>query len=217
MCYSVNIPQPIGKIMVKQSKKTELSTSETLLRRSFEPLLSPKDGKARLTFVGYQHSILEWKKDREKITKPVLKLVFSVLDKTHDSPANISITCDYRYNQNNRLGTTLKLMGFEVIETMEVVNADDEEYGAKVNSFDTASLFGFLRDSAGLVFKASLRNVTRTDKATGEKKEAKGLWEIDFTSLEPFIVKGEHKRDTDSDELGSAIESPKIDFEVDPD
>ena len=202
--------------MAKQAKKTEQSPSELQLKRSFEPLLSPKDNKARLTFVAYQHSVLEWKKDGLKITKPVLKLVFSVLDKTHDNPANIAITCDYRYNLNNRLGTTLNLMGFEVVEKVEIVDEDDE-FGAKLTALDSQSLFEFLRQSAGLVYKASLRTVQRKDKLTGEKIEAKGLWEIDFTSIEPFLVKGEHKRDTDADELGSAIETAKIDYDVDPD
>lgn len=202
--------------MARKSKATELTTSEQLLRRSFEPLLSPKDNKARLTFVGYQHSILEWKKDGKQIEKPVLKLVFSVLDRTHENPANISITCDYRYNPNNRLGTTLNLMGFEVVEKIEIIDEDDE-FGAKLNSFDSQALFEFLRESVGLTYKALLQTAQRTDKLTGIKQEAKGLWEIDFTSIEPFIVKGEHNRDTDADELGSAIESPKVDYDVDPD
>ena len=202
--------------MAKQAKKTEQSPSELLLRRSFEPLLSPKDNKARLTFVAYQHSVLEWKKDDIVITKPVLKLVFNVRDKTHENPANIAITCDYRYNPNNRLGTTLNLMGFEVVEKVEIVDEDDE-FGAKLTALDSQSLFEFLRQSAGLVYKASLRTVQRKDKLTGEKIEAKGLWEIDFTSIEAFMVKGEHKRDTDADELGDAIETAKIDYDVDPD
>lgn len=202
--------------MARKSKTTELTASEQLLRRSFEPLLSPKDNKARLTFVGYQHSILEWKKDGQQITKPVLKLVFSVLDKTHENPANIAITCDYRYNPNNRLGTTLNLMGFEVVEKVEIVDEDDE-FGTKLTALDSQTLFEFLRESVGLVYKALLRTAQRTDKTTGLKQEAKGLWEIDFTSIEPFMMKGEHKRDTDADELGSAIESPKVDYDVDPD
>ena len=202
--------------MAKQAKKTEQSPSELQLKRSFEPLLSPKDNKARLTFVAYQHSVLEWKKDDIVITKPVLKLVFNVRDKTHENPANIAITCDYRYNPNNRLGTTLNLMGFEVVEKVEIVDEDDE-FGAKLTALDSQSLFEFLRQSAGLVYKASLRTVQRKDKLTGEKIEAKGLWEIDFTSIEAFMVKGEHKRDTDADELGSAIETAKIDYDVDPD
>ena len=202
--------------MAKQAKKTEQSPSELQLKRSFEPLLSPKDNKARLTFVAYQHSVLEWKKDGIVITKPVLKLVFNVRDKTHENPANIAITCDYRYNPNNRLGTTLNLMGFEVVEKVEIVDEDDE-FGAKLTALDSQSLFEFLRQSAGLVYKASLRTVQRKDKLTGEKIEAKGLWEIDFTSIEPFMMKGEHKRDTDADELGSAIETAKIDYDVDPD
>ena len=202
--------------MAKQVKKTEQSPSELQLKRSFEPLLSPKDNKARLTFVAYQHSVLEWKKDDIVITKPVLKLVFNVRDKTHENPANIAITCDYRYNPNNRLGTTLNLMGFEVVEKVEIVDEDDE-FGAKLTALDSQSLFEFLRQSVGLVYKASLRTVQRKNKLTGEKIEAKGLWEIDFTSIEAFMVKGEHKRDTDADELGSAIETAKIDYDVDPD
>jgi hypothetical protein len=202
--------------MAKQAKKTEQTPSELLLKRSFEPLLSSKDNKARLTFVGYQHSILDWKKDGQPVSKPVLKLVFSVLDRTHENPANIAITCDYRYNPNNRLGTTLNLMGFEVVEKVEIIDEDDE-FGAKLTALDSQSLFEFLRESVGLVYKALLRTAQRKDKVTGEKKDALGLWEIDFTSIEPFMVKGEHKRDTDADELGSAIESPKVDYDVDPD
>ena len=203
--------------MARQTKKTELSTSESLLRRSFEPLLSTKDNKGRLTFIGYQHSILEWKKDGQSIAKAVLKLVFNVRDKTHENPANIAITCDYRYNPNNRLGTTLNLMGFEVVEKVEIVDADDE-FGAKLTAFDSQSLFDFLRESAGLVYKASLKTAQRKDKLTGEKKEAKGLWDIDFTSIEPFISKdGNHLRDTDADKLGSAVTAPRIDSESESD
>src|SRR6476469_4405341 len=203
--------------MAKQSKKFESTPSEQLLRRSFEPLLSPKDNKARLTFVGYQHSLIEWKKDNQSVSKPVLKLVFSVLDKTHKNPANISITCDYRYNPNNRLGTTLKLMGFEIEETTEVVDEDDE-YGVKVGDLDTESLFQFLQDTAGKVYKALLRVATKKDKKTGERYEAQGLWEIDFTSIAPFIGKdGKQKADTTADELGELITAPKIDYEGESD
>jgi hypothetical protein len=199
--------------MKKTNKTAQQSPSEMLLKRSFEPLLSPKDNKARLTFVGYQHSILEWKKDGEQITKPVLKLVFSVLDRTHENPANIAITCDYRYNPNNRLGVTLAAMGFELEETTEVVDEDDDEYGIRVNTLDSQMLFDFLRQKCGTVYKALLRTVSRTDKQTGEKKEAKGLWEIDFTSIEPLMNKdGVQKRDTTADEIGEAIASPKIDY-----
>jgi hypothetical protein len=204
--------------MKKTNKTAQQSPSEMLLKRSFEPLLSPKDNKARLTFVGYQHSILEWKKDGEQVTKPVLKLVFSVLDRTHESPANIAITCDYRYNPNNRLGMTLAAMGFELEETTEVVDEDDDEYGIRVNTLDSQMLFDFLRQRCGTVYKALLRTVSRTDKQTGEKREAKGLWEIDFTSIEPLMNKdGVQKRDTTADELGSAIASPKVDFESEAD
>jgi hypothetical protein len=203
--------------MAKQAKKTEQTPSELLLRRSFDPLLSPKDNKARLTFVGYQHSLIEWKKDGQAVSKPVLKLVFSVLDRTHENPANISITCDYRYNPNNRLGTTLNLMGFEVVEKVEIVDEDDE-FGAKLTAFDSQALFEFLRESVGLTYKAMLRTAQRKDKVTGEKKDALGLWEIDFTSIEPLISKdGKQKRDTDADNIGTAIDAPKIDYDVDAD
>lgn len=200
-------------------KTTQQSPSESLLRRSFEPLLSPKDNKARLTFVGYQHSILEWKRDGEQITKPVMKLVFAVLDRTHENPANIAITCDYRYNPKNRLGVTLAAMGFVVEETTQIVDEDDDEYGTKLDNLDTAKLFNFLRECAGSVYKGKLQSANRTDKKTGEKKEAKGLWEIEFTSIEPLMSKdGVQKRDTTADEIGTdAIASPKVDFESEAD
>jgi len=202
--------------MAKQ-QKTSQQPSEIQLVRSFEPLLSPKDNKARLTFIAYQHSVLNWKKDGQTVEKPVLKLVFSVLDKTHKNPANIAVTCDYRYNPNNRLGTTLRLMGYEIGETTEVVDEDDE-YGVKVGDLDVETLFQFLRDSAGKVYKAALRTATKKDKRTGERYEANGLWEIDFTSIEPFIGKdGNQKSDTNADELGDLMKNPKIDYDTDAD
>ena len=203
--------------MPNQVKKTEQSSSELQLKRSFEPLLSPKDSKARLTFVGYQHTILEWKKDGKEITKPILKLVFAVLDKTHENPANIAITCDYRYNPSNRLGIILNLMGFEAVETIQIIDEDDE-FGTKLITFDFHVLFEFLRKSVGLSYKALLKTVVRADKFTGEKKEAKGLWEIDFTTIEPLISKGgEQKRDTDADKIGNDVDVPKIDYDMDAD
>lgn len=202
---------------MRQKKIQQSTTSEILLQRSFEPLLSPKDNKARLTFVGYQHSILEWKKDGQQVTKPVLKLVFSVLDKTHEKPANIAITCDYRYNPNNRLGTTLALMGFEMTESFQVIDEEDE-YGTKLEPIDSEKVFAFLRDRAGKVYKSLLRVASRTDKRTGVKTDAKGLWEIDFTSIEPLIGKdGKQKQDTNADEIGHAIENPNVDFESEAD
>jgi len=222
-CIIVNrfkVPTNRTNIMAKSTKSTNNSTkiasSETSIVRSFEPLLSPKDGKARLAFIGCQHSIIEWKKDGQKIIKPILKLVFSVTDVTQENPVNISLTCDYRYNPNNRLGVTLKAMGLVVVDEVEIIDEDDE-FGTKMKPIDTNLIFNFLRECAGLVFKSGLQTATKKDKFTGERYDAKGLWEIDFNSIEPYLKKGVQVRDTDADELGDDFTAPKIDIEDVPD
>ena len=85
-------------------KNGKNEVAESLMKRSFKPLFSPKDGKARLTFCGVEHDLLEWIDNGKKREKPVMKLVFSCFDVTHEAPANIAITCEYRLSEQNRLG-----------------------------------------------------------------------------------------------------------------
>ncbi len=209
------------KINYKNGKN---ESAESLMKRSFEPLFSPKDGKARLTFCGVEHSVIEWinKKEwddedgkkhqkRKKIEKPVMKLVFSCLDETHESPANIAITCEYRLSENNRLGQVLTLMGYE-FEFEKIILNNDDEFGRKTEyKTDPKQIFDFLREKCGLVFKGNLTVAIRKNKA-GEPVERPGLWDIDYKSLEPKLLKtGEQERDMMASDISDGdFENPEI-------
>lgn len=185
--------------------------AEALMKRSFEPLFSPIDGKARLTFCGVEHSIIEWTIDGKKKDKPVMKLAFSCFDTTHENPQVIAVTCDYRLSEKNKLGQILTLMGYNFESKNEVIDANDE-YGIKTNHTDTKELFDFLRGQCGLVFKGNLKPAMRKNKTTGEKYPAYGLWDIDYQSLEPKLLKtGERERDLMSGDISDEeFENPEI-------
>ncbi len=184
--------------------------AESLMKRSFEPLFSPKDGKARLTFCGAVHSVIEWLKDGKQHEQPKLKLAFSVLDTTHEAPVTIAITCDYRLSKTNRLGKVLTLMGFQFNDESEIVDEDDE-FGVKAKQANPTEIFDFLREQCGLVFKGELVPATRKNKTTGEKYKASGLWDIVPESLEAMLKNGEQLRDMMATDISDEqFENPDI-------
>jgi hypothetical protein len=179
------------KVSFKNGKNEH---AESLMKRSFEPLFSSKDNKARLTFCGVEHSVIEWMDNGKHREKPVMKLVFSCFDVTHESPANIAVTCEYRLSEKNRLGQILTIMEYEF--KRETVNVDeDDEFGKRVKHTEPSEIFDFLRGQCGLVFKGNLTVAIRKNKA-GERVERAGLWDIDYKTLEPKLSKsGEQERD----------------------
>lgn len=184
--------------------KSEISESQLVV--SFTPLFSPKDGRARLTFCGIEHSVITVQK-REK---PVMRIVFSCLDETHEAPQNIAITCDYRLSEQNKLGKILAVMGYEVKKSVETVDADDE-FGVKSTVVNPREIFDYFRSKCGLVFKGNLMVATRKDKITGERVPAPGLWDIDYKTLTPFLKDGEQLRDMlASDITDNDFENPEI-------
>jgi hypothetical protein len=200
------------KLSFKNGKNDK---AESLMKRSFEPQFSPKDGKARMTFCGVEHSLIEWDKNGKHYEKPVMKLAFSCLDTTHESPQVLAITCDYRLSRNNRLGKVLAIMGFTFVDETEVVDSDDE-YGVKAKQANPTEIFDYLRGQCGLVFKACLEPATRKNKTTGEKYKANGLWDITYESLEPKLLKnGEQERDMMASDISDEdFENPDIDMET---
>lgn len=191
-----------------QYKTGKNQTSESQLVVSFSPLFSPKDGKARLTFCGVEHSTI----NTQKGEKPIMRIVFSCLDETHESPQNIAITCDYRLSEQNKLGQILAIMGYEIKKLVETVD-DSDEFGVKTTIVNPREIFDFFRSKCGLVFKGNLIVATRKDKVTGEKMPAPGLWDIDYKSLIPFLKDGEQLRDMlASDITDEDFEAPRIDM-----
>jgi hypothetical protein len=191
-----------------QYKTGKSEISESQLKVSFAPLFSPKDGKARLTFCGIEHSTLTY----NNVEKPIMRITFSCLDETHEAPQNLAITCDYRLSEKNKLGQILTIMGYQIKKTAEVVDSDDE-FGIKTTVANPREIFDFFRSKCGLVFKANLMEATRKDKRTGERIPAPGLWDIDYQTLTPFLKNGEQLRDMmSSDVTDEEFENPKIDM-----
>ena len=200
---------------VKNTKVTyntgKNESAESLMKLSFEPLFSPKDGKARLTFCGVQHSVIEWTDNMGKRKdKPVMKLAFSCLDTTHEYPATIGITCEYRLSEKNRLGQILTMMGYSFQKDKQVIDEDDE-YGTQIKPINPSEIFDFLRTQCGLVFKGNLKSVVRVNKKTGEQYQS-SLWDIDHTTLEPkFLKTGERERDMMSGDISDEdFQNPEI-------
>jgi|GEM_PF-1756741 hypothetical protein len=196
------------KLSFKNGKNQQ---AEALLKQSFEPLFSPKDGKARLTFCGVEHSLLEWEENRQHKEAPVMKLVFSVLDITHEAPTTIALTCNYRLSERNLLGKVLKTMGYEFKKESTVIDEDDE-FGVRTDIANPAEIFDFLRAQCGLVYKANLTVALRKDKTTGQKVERPGLWDIDASTLEPKMLKnGEQERDMMASDISDEdFQNPEI-------
>jgi hypothetical protein len=189
--------------------KNELSESQLVV--SFAPLFSPKDGMARVTFCGVEHSLINTKNGE----KAIMRMVFSCLDETHEAPQNIAITCDYRLSEQNKLGKILALMGYEIKKSVETVDADDE-FGIKTTVINPREIFDYFRSKCGLVFKANLMVATRKDKVTGERVPAPGLWDIDYKTLTPLLKDGEQLRDMlASDITDQEFENPEINMSDD--
>ncbi|NEQ20297.1 MAG: hypothetical protein F6K28_13840 [Microcoleus sp. SIO2G3] len=195
-----------------QYKTGKNDVSESQLVVSFSPLFSPKDGKARLTFCGIEHSTIEVMEKGKKKEKPVMRITFSCLDETHEAPQNLAITCDYRLSEKNKLGQILTIMGYEIKKSIETVDEDDE-YGTKTTVVNPREIFDFFRSKCGLVYKANLLEATRKNKTTGERVPAPGLWDIDYKTLVPFLKNGEQLRDMlASDVSDEEFENPRIDM-----
>ena len=200
-----------SKVTFKNGKNV---VSESLIRHSFEPLFSPKDGKARLTFCGLEHSFNNEKEmvDGKLETKqvPRLVIVFSCLDVTHDDPKNIAIRVRYNLSKTNTLGRFLALLGYENKVTSEIVDAESE-YGTKIKRTDPREIFDFLRDKCGLVFKAEM------EKAQGVNRKGKtyekSLWNILIDTIEPMMKDNQQVRDMlASDVTDEDFEAPQIDM-----
>ena len=128
---------------------------------------------------------------------------FSVLDETHESPANIAVLCNYRYHTDNKLGKTLAKLGYKPSKKVkEVINADDE-FGYKVKSDDVDLVFDFLRQRCGLVCKLYLERLDN------------GLYKIDIDSIEIMHSKaGTELFDYNPDDVSDTdFDNPKIDMQ----
>jgi hypothetical protein len=186
------------KSSVRNSKATyntgKNNLAESMMQRSFTPLLN-KFGQARLTFCGVEHS-------SSKNDKPFMKLVFSVLDITHDAPANIGILSSYRYSEENKLGRFLDILGYTAPAIEYTSIDDDDEFGIKATNAGVDGIFEFLRERCGLVFKATL-----------EKMDS-GLYRIDINSLEAMMKDGTQQSDyMASDVTDETFENPNIDID----
>jgi len=174
---------------------TKPTLTEQQFQRAFEPLTSRKDGKAQLTYAGYQHSI-------NKSGGAFLKILFSVLDVTGKNPANISVLSSYRYSDKNVLGRLLKVMGYDHQSKVIVIDADDDEFGHVIQE-NLEEIYDFLDDQKGLIFKGFCK-VPDSDT----------FYRIDVASIEPFLDKsGKQKRAHDASE-GVANENLVIDIDA---
>lgn len=171
---------------------------EQNFQRSFQPLTSRKDGKAQLTFSGYKHSIT---KDGEKA---FLQVVFSVLDVTHQNPANICINSNYKYSEGNLLGRLLTLMGYE--HKLDIVITDEDDEFAHIIDEDLNQIYLFLDNQKGLMFKGFCNSE--------ENKKGEWWYRIKVDSLEPLFDKnGVQKRAYDASE-GLSENELQVDIEA---
>jgi hypothetical protein len=166
--------------------------SEQQFKRAFEPLNSRKDGKAQLTYAGYQHSI-------NKNGGAFLKIVFSVLDVTGKNPANISVLSSYKYSNKNVLGRLLTLMGYSH-QIKEVIIDEDDEFAHTIEE-NLEDIYDFLDEQKGLIFKGFCR-VPETDT----------FYRIEVDSIESCLDKnGNHKR---AYEAGEGIENENLSIDI---
>jgi hypothetical protein len=174
--------------------------------RSFAPLLSKKDGSARLTYAGYKHDC------RKDGTNPYIKLIFTCRDVTHKNPANISILSNYKISKivddstkMNKITRSMLAMGYQFPEAQNVIiDEEDEEFGyAIIDDEDgfTASIYDFLKDMKGLVYKGKL------------DQDEKGFYRIQIESLKPLLDKtGKQLRDYEANE---AISADELEIDID--
>ncbi len=188
--------QSVIQSTTQPSKKVKTMQSEQMFKRSFTPLTSKKDGTARLTFAGYQHSVT---KNGER---PFLKIVFSCMDVSRENPANISVLSSYRYSELNLLGRLLKTMGYTAPNQEETILDVDDEFGYVVNQ-DLSGIYDFLDSQKGLVFKGLMTQ--------GETN----LYRIEIETLQPLLrADGKQLRDYTADE-GLSEKEITIDLEAD--
>lgn len=178
---------------------------EQIFTRSFAPLLSKKDGSARLTYAGYVHSC------RKDGTNPFIKLIFTCRDITHKNPVNISILSSYRISKigsdltkMNKITRSMLAMGFNFPEAKAItIDADDDEFGHGIIDDDgfNEAIYEFLKEMRGLVFKALL------------DQDDKGFYRIQIESLKPLIGKDSKQlRDYEADD---AINADEIQIDID--
>lgn len=175
-------------MQAKSIKETTMSSNNLLpeqqFKRAFQPLTSRIDGKAQLTYMGYQHGI-------SKNDTGFLKIIFSVPDVIRENPAvNISVATSYKISENNLLGRLLKLMGF-THEVKEVVHDPDDEFGYSLTHESlTEKIYEFLDTQKGLMFKGFCR-----------VPEKDTFYRIEVDSLVPLLDKtSNHKRAFDATE-----------------
>jgi len=175
----------------QKTKKPMLSEQE--FKRSFQPLTSRVDGKAQLTYAGYQHSV-------NNNGGAFLKIIFSVLDVTGKNPQNLSVLASYKYSETNVLGRLLKTMGYEH-QVNQVVIDEDDEFGHTIDeNLDT--IYDFLDEQKGLIFKAFCL-----------MPEGNNFYRIDVDSIVPLLDKlGNHKRAYDASE---GVSNDKLTIDID--
>ncbi len=185
--------------MPRTKKNQSIVTQpEQRISRSFQPLLSRKDGSTRLTFAGYQHSIT---KDEERA---FFKLIFSCLDVTRKNSVNMAILTNYKLGEN-KLSRTLKKIGFSIPELEIEVIDEEDEFGYQAIETDlTTQVYDYLDNHRGLVYKAQL------DHDVDENNSKTGLFRINIDSLIPLIKNGEQVKDYPPEEGENNVE---IDFE----
>lgn len=150
---------------------------------AFRPSLN-KEGFGKLKFLGTstQSGIKE-----DGTPWEMFKLNFEAIGVSRGVNQKISITVNYQYAEDNKLGKTLSNMGFAP-KPVELV-PDDAGFMVAVvqedeDGFETANdavpdIEEFLESCKGVVY------VGKLNKATEGKQ--KGYWEIDVDSLKPFV------------------------------
>jgi hypothetical protein len=174
--------------------------------RSFAPLLSKKDGSARLTYAGYLHD------KNKKTLEPYIKLIFTCRDVTHKNPVNISILSNYKISKivndttkMNKITRSMLAMGYKFPDAQNIIiDEEDEEFGyAIIDDEDgfTTGIYDFLKDMRGLVYKGKL------------DQDDKGFYRIQIESLKPLLDKaGKQLRDYEANE---AISADELEIDID--
>ena len=156
----------------------------TTFTAAFRPALN-KEGFGKLTFLG---TSTQSGTNEDGTPWEIFKLNFEVMGATRGVNQKISITTNYQYAEDNKLGKALLNMGFVPPKPAELV-ADDQGFMKDAvqedeDGFEQANdvvpdIEGFLESCKGIVY------VGKLGKATEGKQ--KGYWEIDIDSLKPFV------------------------------
>lgn len=167
-----------------------------MFKQAFQPAVN-KVGLSKLTFV--QHEMYETEIDKvDKVTGEVTqvpysayRITFNVMGKYIGTNQEIRISCPPAISEDNKLGTLLTNLGFKFPELATVtdddgfevadegVEFDDDGFGQCESDLDelTVEITTFLDSLIGKEFVAKV------------KKNAKGYWEIDHTTVKPFSKK----------------------------